>query len=263
MFGRFTFFDTLVRVASLVAKAKKEAEKEKKPSDTQSEQVIHDLRGVPRTKDKGKSKGSRNWSKITGITIHQTAVPFGTDPKRMLNIPVHGATLKDGSIVLLHSPTAYLWHGNSFNRHDIGIEVSCRACGIDGVPETLWLPKKYKDLEGEQRLAKATEATDQQLEATRQLVKYYVDLVAENGGEIKYIHAHRQSSKTKISDPGSRIYKGVNKWAIEELGLSAGPPGWSSGGSAIPDAWSGENNGIPYSWRVPGLLPEAKDDSKA
>jgi hypothetical protein len=233
----------------------------------------HDLRGEPRPEKRGRSKGTRDWSQIKGITIHQTAVDFGTNPRRLINVPVHGATLRDGSIVLLHDPTAYMWHGHSFNKHDIGIEVSCRAAGIEGNGKSLWLPKevrrdgvrvKSKTLSPEERLEHATEATDDQLEATRVLIRHYVDLVEKNGGNIEFIHAHRQSSKSRVSDPGSRIWKHCGVWAIDELKLTAGSPGWSAGGYPLPDAWTGEKNGIKYSSRVPALdIDQTPGDSVA
>lgn len=222
------------------------------PRDT-PKRLWADLRGVQKTTERGQAKGVRDWSKITGITLHQTAVDFGTDPNRVLNLPVHGATLQDGAVVLLHEPTDYMWHGNSFNRRDIGIEVSCRACGIEGNPDTLWLPSKYSHLKGNERLAMAVEATAEQLESTKALVTHYIGLVRQNGGQIKYIHAHRQSSKSKISDPGSRIWQAVGLWAMEEYGLTAGGPKWSSGGTPLPDVWTGENNGVRYSWKVSGF----------
>jgi hypothetical protein len=225
----------------------------------------HDLRGEPRTKSRGESKGTRDWSKIKGITIHQTAVDFGTNPRRLLNVPVHGATLRDGSIVLLHDPPAYMWHGHSFNKHDIGIEVSCRAAGIEGDGDSLWLPKEVrhngkkvrsKTLTSAERLEHASEATDDQLEATRELIRHYCELVEKHGGKIEFIHAHRQSTKSRTSDPGSRIWKACGIWAIEELGLSAGPPGWSAGGYPLPDAWTGEPNGVRYNSRIDGRIKE-------
>jgi hypothetical protein len=223
----------------------------------------HDLRGEPRTKSRGEGKGVRDWSKVTGITIHQTAVDFGSNPRRLINVPVHGATLRDGAIVLLHDPTTIMWHGHGFNKRDIGIEVSCRAAGIEGDGRTLWLPKevkrdgvrvKSKTLTDEERLEHATEATDAQLESTRVLIRHYVELVEKHGGKIEYIHAHRQSSKSRVSDPGSRIWKACGVWAIEELGLTAGPGGWDAGGYPLPDAWTGEQNGVRYNARVPALL---------
>lgn len=207
-----------------------------------------DLTEEPRTKSRGKRKGVRKWSQITGITLHQTAVNFGTNPRRLLNVPVHGATLEDGQIVRLHVPTDLMWHGNGFNRRDIGIEVSCRAAGIEGDERTLWKPRGKPDV-------RAEEATDVQLAATRELIRYYVDLVRENGGEIRYIHAHRQATKNRVSDPGSRIWMACGEWAREELGLEVGPPDFQiADGKPLPDAWTGRANGIRYNWQVDGSL---------
>ena len=225
-----------------------------------------DLRAEKRTKSRGKPHGHRDWSQVTGITLHQTAVNFGTDPMRLLNVPVHGATLEDGTIVRLQPPTAYMCHANGFNKRDIGIEVSCRACGIYDDPETiknegkwtLWLPSSIRARIEAGRTTEAehiSEATDIQLEATKELVRFYVDEVAANGGEVKYIHAHRQATKNRVSDPGSRIWLAVGEWAREELGLEVGPADFAiSDGKALPDAWTGRANGIRYNWRVDGRI---------
>jgi len=232
------------------------------PADPATDHEWVNLTERKRTKSRGKSKGHRPWSQITGITLHQTAVDFGTDPERLLNVPVHGATLSDGTIVRLHKPTDYMYHGNGFNRRDIGIEVSARACGIEGDVRTLWLPSKYKDLSNTERLEKAVEATDVQLEATRQLIRYYVELVAENGGKIEFIHAHRQSHSSRVSDPGSRIWKACGEWAREELGLKVGPPDFRIGdGNPLPDAWTGRPNGQRYNWQIDGRIQPSDIDT--
>jgi len=199
-----------------------------------------DMREHKRTKSRGRSKGQRSWQDVLGVTLHQTAVVIGS-PDRCLNMPVHGAVLDDGEggaiVVLLHDPTALLWHGHGFNTHDIGIEIACRACGIEG------------------ELAKGTEATDAQLEGARLLLRYYDDLVQENGGQIQFIHAHRQATKNRVGDPGSRIWAAVGEWAASALCWSVGPADFQiSHGKPLPDAWTGRANGIEYDWRVDGRL---------
>jgi len=217
-----------------------------------------DLRSAKRTKSRGKAKGTRPWMGVTGITLHQTACTVSR-PETCLSMPVHGVVLADGPdaaiIVLLHDPTSILWHGNGFNTRDIGIEVACRACGIEGDPRTLWLPKKYKHLEGADRLAKATEATDAQLEACRQLIRHYDELVKKNGQMLQFIHAHRQATKNRVSDPGSRIWGVCGEWAANVLGMRKGPADFKiSDGFALPDAWTGEANSVPYNWRVSATI---------
>jgi len=214
-----------------------------------------DLRSVPRTRRRGKPRGSRPWHEITGITLHQTAVDFGSPTHaRVIDVPAHALTFQGGEVALLNPPTALMYHGNGFNRTDVGIEVSCRAAGIEGVftrrrgdpgPNTFWRSAARPDI-------LPLEASDEQLETTRELVRYYVELVAKHGGEVRFIHAHRQSA-AKPSDPGSRIWKAVGRWGEEELGLSSGPPGYHIGnGLPLPTAWDPRIADTPYSWRVRG-----------
>jgi hypothetical protein len=212
-----------------------------------------DLRSAKRKKPRGRSRGTRGWDAVTGITLHQTAVDFGSPShKGIVNVPCHAMTFQGGETVILHSPRNVVWHGNGFNTRDIGIEVSCRAAGIEGVfskrrgasgPNTFWRSRKRPD---DQPL----EASDVQLASTRELVKYYVELVAASGGRLQFVHAHRQSAN-KPSDPGSRIWKEVGLWAQEECGLTSGPTGWClKGGHPIPAAWDPRCDGVRYSKRV-------------
>ena len=226
MAWRFSFMDLLTAFVRSQARAVEAIEP---PPPQEPGFVWVDMRRQTRTKKRGEAKGHRDWAKVTGITLHQTAVDFGTDASKLLNVPVHGCTLSDGQIVLLHDPTHLMWHGNGFNRRDIGIEVSCRAAGVEGEGKTLWLPKKLKHLKGQYRLSEGVEATDIQLEATKELVRHYVELVSANGGRIIYIHAHRQATSQRKSDPGSRIWRAVGEWAREELGLAVGPPNFKIG----------------------------------
>jgi len=212
---------------------------EQKPIKTQFQWT--DLRDLPRTKKRGESKGSRKWSKIKGITLHQTAVDFGTNPKRLLNVPVHGGTLQDGHIILIHSPVDYMWHAHALNKYDIGIEVSSRCAGIEGNSRTFWRSRKEKKA-GKKYENLVTEATEIQLEATKELCRYYIKLVEEHGGKIEFIHAHRQGHKSRVSDPGSRIWQKVAIPIMEEFGLTCGPIGWKTGsGHPIPEVWDPKN----------------------
>lgn len=230
-----------------------------------------DWRKRPKTKSRGKSKGSRPWSKITGMTLHQTAVNI-TDPERCLNVPVHACVMdggpdgEDATIILLHDPTDYMYHGNGFNRRDIGIEVCCRAAGVVDDPDTAknesalttWLPKSIRERIASGKttvMENISEATDAELEACRRLMRYYTEQAQSNGGKLGYIHGHRQSSGSRVSDPGSRIWSACGEWAIDTLGLSAGPADFKiADGMALPDAWTGRANGVRYNWKVDGRL---------
>ena len=227
----------------------------KDEDDKYEDFIFVDLTNEPRTKSRGKSKGKRKWKNVKGITLHQTAVDFGTNPRRMLNVPAHGATLRDGKIVLLHTPTDYMWHCHSGNKTTIGIEVSCRAAGIYDDSRTFWMSQVDKE-KGRSYEDLVKEANELQLAATRELCEYYIELVEKNGGKIEYIASHRQFHKSRISDPGERIWEEVAIPIMEKYNLSNGPkPHWTLGsGNPTPQVWDEENGkGIPYNWEVKGF----------
>jgi hypothetical protein len=224
--------------------------------DVTANDAFVDLRSKPRSKDRGLPKGRRDWSSITGITLHQTSVVFGGPEHRgVINVPAHAMTFGDGQIALLNPPTALMWHGNGFNRHDIGIEIDCHACGIEGVytepgkdgPNTFWRPASRPD-------RMPVEVTDAQIEATKRLIHYYVNLVESKGGKIKYVHAHRQSAN-KPADPGSKIWKHIGVWAQKQFGLSTETTGSDlrGVGHPIPTAWDPDVEGVPYSSTYKGF----------
>jgi hypothetical protein len=192
---------------------------------------------APRNNGRGLPVGTRKWSCITGITLHQTACVFGKLEHRLvINVPAHAMTFADGRVALLNPPTARMAHAHGFNKTDIGIEVSCQACGVESKIKTFWRSSKTPDRQ-------PTEATVDQLEATKRLVRYYVDRVAANGGKIQFIHAHRQSAN-KPGDPGSKIWGAVGVWAQDEFGLTTGD--CMGAGTPIPTAWDPRIKDVPY-----------------
>ena len=216
-----------------------------------------DLRRVKRTKKRGKPKRGRKWSRIDSITLHQTACDFGTPEHRgVINVPAHAMTFPNGQIALLNSPDKFMAHAHGFNLRSIGIELSALACGVEGVfvrrtgdpgPNTLWRPKSRPECD-------PVEVTDIQIEATKRLIRYYIELVASKGSEIRFIFSHRQSSN-RHADPGSRIWQALGLWAQREFDLRDGPwPGFCiDEGSPIPTAWDPRVEGVPYSPRYKGL----------
>lgn len=222
-----------------------------------------DLRRTPRTKARGQANKVRKWEDITGITIHQTGGPNGDNPKQYINMPVQGAVTpgrenNPSKAILLHEPNIYMPHAlNLLSNRDIGIEISAQAPGVVGDPSSLWLHKsKYKKygLKGRRdpnKLKYAYDITEKQIPVTKKLIRYYVDLVAANGGKIKYIHAHRQAGPGRTSDTGEKIWTEIGRWATKTLGLSYGSDNSSNlfhpqDGAPLPDIWTGDNNGIPY-----------------
>lgn len=182
----------------------------------------------------------RAWTEITGITLHQTAVLLGEKRERWHNIPVQIGVTRQGQILIINGIEWLCYHANSLNGPDIGIEIDGYFEGIEGKINTFWRPPEEPN-----RVPLQPSAV--QLEAARQAVRWICDEVARNGGKIKFIHAHRQASNQRQSDPGSRIWKEVGLWAQRTLGLSDGGARFTVGsGLPIPQAWDSSRTGISY-----------------
>ena len=193
-----------------------------------SEVQIIDLTG---DHDQEARRGARPWGNITGITLHQTGIMLGNNAKRFHSLKAHIGIpkLDEPTVYLVYPLEALVWHGNNFNRTDVGIEVNGCFEGIDGKKWTAW-KKGYRD--------KPHRATEEQIAATRFAVKMIIDEVAKHGGEVQFIHAHRQTNRSRQSDPGSRLWQEVAIWAQNEFGLSDGGEGFTlRDGMPIPREW--------------------------
>jgi hypothetical protein len=103
---------------------------------------------------------------------------------------------------------------------------------VEGDPRTVWDDPSTLWREQGQVL------TDESVEATRQAIRRIVARVAANGGEVKALVAHRQSSASRRNDPGSAVWSRIALPMSAELGLSDGGPGFKIGdGRAIPKEW--------------------------
>jgi hypothetical protein len=172
----------------------------------------------------------RPWSQVTGITLHQTACLLGSSAYRWLGIPVHLGVSRLGDIFYLHPFDWVTYHGNGLNSSDVGIEVDGHFAGVEGDLKTYWRPAEDPN---RQPLTPRPE----QLESVREAVRWICEEVKRNGGQVRYLHAHRQSSGSRQSDPGSAVWGAVAPWARETLGLET-PLGKTLGsGRPIPAAW--------------------------
>jgi len=195
-----------------------------------------DWRERPRT-GRGAAIGTRPLKKCTAVLWHQTATrSMGLE--QSLGVPSH-AIVHERTVILLHPIRAYMQHAGAANSFSIGVEIVCRAAGIEGDMRTVWTR------EGERARDVVREATDGQLAAARLLGDYY-----EAEAPIVASMYHRNSEESRVSDPGSRIAWGVGLRVAEAHGLQHGGPVVGSG-KATPTAWGGAL-GEPYNWRARG-----------
>jgi len=169
---------------------------------------------------RSKRKRQRSPAVVTGLVLHQMAFSRGSANHRYDNVTAHYAILPDGQILQLHPITAYLYASNAFNATTVAVEFAGNFPNTRG---RCWEAGKF----GCHRLTPA------QIEAGRYLVTYLKKTIG-----LRYIYAHRQSSRTRTNDPGPDIWYHVGQWAIDHLGLSDGGPNYKVGtGAPIPPEW--------------------------
>ena len=213
-----------------------------------------------------KALGKRAWSSITGITLHQTATCYlwsGGDGnfdqakldravERVSGIGVHGVVLRPGLAVWSHDlnqrcPQAQ----QAFNHSDIGIEIDGWFSGLLDDPSTLrdeagktfWKPASRPD---RQPMAEMP----QQTAAALAMCRFFIREVERHGGKIKHIHAHRQTSKTRVSDPGQMVWQTIAIPLMDEFGLDFGWEGISQADFVVPN--KKHRRGILWTTKGPG-----------
>lgn len=178
---------------------------------------------------------------VTGIVVHQTGTDFivssrqvknaGGDRhealhRRALGVPVHVTVFhgKAAGVDCNHAVHAvpldwYAYHADELNSRSLGIEIEGSYPGIMTIPKM----------------------SDAFVQAARDGIRYLVTEGRRMGMPIKYVWAHRQSSKDRGNDPGSEIWrKVVLEYAVPVLGLELQPDLVVGDGKPIPATWGRE-----------------------
>jgi hypothetical protein len=172
--------------------------------------------------DKSKRAGARDPNKVYALVLHQMACCFKRpNPlKNYLSTGAHFAILHDGRILQLHPISAMIWASNCLSPRSVAVEFA------GNFPDTRgrwWKGDTYG----------RNNVTQAQIESGRYLVRHLIRTIG-----LKTITAHRQSSDTRENDPGPDIWYHVGQWAVDNLGLSDGGPGFKCGtGNPVPDTW--------------------------
>ncbi|MGH9882471.1 MAG: N-acetylmuramoyl-L-alanine amidase, partial [Pyrinomonadaceae bacterium] len=172
----------------------------------------------------------RDPKKVYALVLHQMACCFKVKnplTRFLERFAPHFAILPDGRILQLHPVHALTAASNGFNSFSVAVEFAGNFPNVKG---KWWFDKKATPA---QRKANMNHVTPAQIEAGRWLVRYLKDTMG-----LRMVVAHRQSSETRENDPGPDIWYRVGQWAIDNLGLSDGGPGYKVGtGAPIPDLW--------------------------
>jgi hypothetical protein len=190
----------------------------------------------------------RDPKKIDTIVIHQTACEFGISAqaiklaggdrdlakaRRALDVACHALAFRAGFFVAAHPLLDYVYHGNRLNDRSLGIEIEGRYCGLMDDPSTL--PREDLDTTYG---GPPTELTETTIATSCAALTWLVEEASEQGIDIRYIMAHRQSSNDRRSDPGEEIWKEVVLgFAVNILGLETMPHNTWREGYSIPRQW--------------------------
>lgn len=193
--------------------------------------VFHDLRFTAAQRGVG---GRRPWTNITGITLHQVAVDFGREaPERWNTLQAHLGASREGHVFWVHDLEWIVWHANELNGPTVGLECEGNYCGVAGDVSTLWQP--------EGRKVSVQVPTPELVAAAQQAIRWVCAVVAQHGGRVRDLYAHRQTAGSRRADPGAELWQQVALplLADAELGLSDGGPEFKiDNGRPIPAAWN-------------------------
>jgi N-acetyl-anhydromuramyl-L-alanine amidase AmpD len=156
---------------------------------------------------------------------------MGERVERYDTIGAHFAILRSGRILQMADLDRIVYHGNGWNNQCIGIEVNGLYAGREDDPNTAQderLRSTWDDPSTPTR-EQPMQVTSQAMIALRQLERWIVYETARNGGAIKILGAHRQSSTDRRNDPGEAIWKAGALPIHAELGLEDGGVGFKIG----------------------------------
>lgn len=196
--------------------------------------LILDMRGQARAPfdpkkfalDKRGEIVQRKPETIDSVTLHQSACIFGPladDAKRKaraLTIPYHALCYTDGVTVLSHHATDYTFHAGALNARSLGFCVEGEFPASIGKETT-----------------RSTPYTEAQADGARRGLKRLVEDARSGGCAIRYLFAHRQSSRNRAGDPGEYWFKLLSRFARDELGLEVLTTKTLRDGQAIPASW--------------------------
>lgn len=188
---------------------------------------IVDIRGThPRPKNYARK---RKWVSIVGVTLHQTGCNMPSDPLNCGRLNAHYLVLRSGITVWVNDETDFIWHAQGLSSKTVGIEFEGNFYGVSGDPSTLWKGG-----------GPGVRLNREQLIASRILFDHLYLQFQKNSAQWTRINGHRQSSNTRVADPGSDIWKQVALPWASKLGLKNADGGDSfklGSGSPIPKPW--------------------------
>lgn len=194
-----------------------------------------------------KKRSPREREKIDSIVLHHMAFNRGNLVKLYKKVCAQYIVTADGQIAQLYDDLDFLNASNDFNRRCISIEF---AGNFPDHRYDWWKGGKL-------HISDRCYLTPAQIRAGRCLL---ATLKARLPG-IKYLYAHRQSSKTRANDPGPDVWFNIAEWALTKLNLTDRLPQTHVGtGQPIPEIWRMSRPAIPAMTVTPTPQPTSGEE---
>jgi peptidoglycan hydrolase-like protein with peptidoglycan-binding domain len=184
----------------------------------------------------GKSKQGGFWYKrdarrsprkediVDSIVLHHMAYNIGNNVNSYKKVGAHYIVTADGQIAQLYDDLDFLNASNGFNSRSVAIEF---AGNFADYRYHWWKSSKLT-------IPDRCYLTPAQIRAGRCLL---ATLKARHPS-IKYLYAHRQSSKSRENDPGPDVWFNIGQWAIDNLNLTDRLPRTHiANGQPISEIW--------------------------
>ena len=194
---------------------------------------------------------AREWSKVDSITIHQCGATLSESPARWSNfmtknkegvitsssLKAHVGITTKGNIYQIHPWESFIWSAQSLSHRSISLEVNGCHNGL------LNNPKTYPGTKG----TKPSVLTQEQIDSTKNLIRYIKQILISHGSDLKTIFPHRISTNSRRPDCGEAIWKEIIIPIMEELNINSGVPGYKLGsGYPICEEWDERYKGYKY-----------------
>lgn len=184
--------------------------------------------------------------------LHRTACVLGETPTRYLPVNAHIGITMGGRLVLAHAWDKMIWSGHGPSPWTINIECDGNPEGKSGY---WWRPG-----------GDAHPITEAQVKAADVLLGLLLAEFKQNGQELKYIVAHRQSSSSRECDPGWLCWQKIGIPWMERTGAIPGPReghpptvGLVRPVGYAGDTWGGTGPAggfqIPHEWDLRSNIP--------
>jgi hypothetical protein len=186
--------------------------------------VLFDRRGMhkkPKLWERYRAPGD-----VIGVCLHQTSCSMPSKASGWDRLSAHVGITQEGKVILVNGFDSMIWHAQKLSARTIGIEIEGNFFGDESKPWSLWKPGGGPDHLNEKMMV-----------ALDTLYDYLEDWFGRFS-KWKYIHAHRQSSKARRSDPGAEIWNAVAIPWMQRSGADDGGEGfylWK--GRPIPNSW--------------------------